>query len=75
MLNSAVHFSYQDELQLWAMRLRFNYLHMNPGGLEDSIADVCFGLGYSLLHLVNNPITPFVALRSMVDGAFYAKPD
>jgi hypothetical protein len=57
------------------MRLRFNNLHMNPDSLEDSIADVCSGLGYSLVHLVNNPITAFVALRSKVDGPFYAKPD
>jgi len=49
------------------MRLRFNYFHMNPDSLEDSIADVCSGLGY--------PITTFVSLWSKVDGPFYAEPD
>lgn len=57
------------------MRLRFNNFHMNPNGLEDSIADVCPRLIYSLVHLVDYPITAFVSLRSKVDGPFYAKPD
>jgi hypothetical protein len=57
------------------MRLRFNYFHMNPDSLEDSIADVCSGLGYSLVHLVDYPITTFVSLWSKVDGPFYAEPD
>ena len=44
------------------MRLRFYYFHMNPNCLEDSIADVCSGLGYSLVHLVDYPITTFVSM-------------
>jgi len=43
---------------------------MNPDSLEDSIADVCSGLGYSLVHLVDYPITTFVSLWSKVDGPF-----
>lgn len=48
---------------------------MNPNSLQDSIADVCSGLGYPLVHLVNYPVTTLVSFRSKVDGPFDAKPD
>jgi hypothetical protein len=55
--------------------LRLNNFHMNPNSLQDSITDVCSGLGYPLVHLVNNPVATLVSFRSKVDGPFYAKPD
>uniref|UniRef100_A0A0A9DNM1 Cl19897_1 n=1 Tax=Arundo donax TaxID=35708 RepID=A0A0A9DNM1_ARUDO len=74
MLQYICTFSYEGELQLWTVRLRLNHFHMNPNSLEDSITDVCSRLGYSLVYLVNHPITSLVSLWRKVDWAFYAEP-
>jgi len=55
--------------------LRLNNFHTNPNSLQDSITDVCSGLGYPLVHLINNPVATLVSFRSKVDGPFYPKPD
>jgi hypothetical protein len=75
MLQFSCTFSNEGELQLWAVRLRLNYFHMNPNRLQDSITDVCSRLGYPLVHLINYPVTTLVSFGSKVNGPFYAKPD
>ena len=75
MLQFSCTFSNEGELQLWAVGLRLNNFHTNPNSLQDSITDVCPGLGYPLVHLINNPVATLVSFRSKVDGPFYPKPD
>jgi hypothetical protein len=65
---------YEGELQLRAVRLRLHHFHMNHNTLQHSIAYVCSGLGYFLVHLVYYPVTPFVSLWCKIDWPFYAKP-